>query len=78
MNKSILAMKSVAYYSGWGGIEIKGIEYGIEDYVLCISNAWYGKPNTHRVKIYYDKNDVPYFKIHGHKIPMDECIRMGV
>ena len=29
--KDILQMETIAYYSGFNGLEIKGIEYGIED-----------------------------------------------
>ena len=32
--------ESIAYYSGLNGLEIKGFEYGIEDYVYCVSGAW--------------------------------------
>lgn len=32
--------ESIAYYSGLNGLEIKGIEYGIDDYVYCVSGAW--------------------------------------
>ena len=32
--------ESIAYYSGLNGLEIKGIEYGINDYVYCVSGAW--------------------------------------
>lgn len=31
--------KSIAYYSGLNGLEIKGIEYGINDFIYCISNC---------------------------------------
>lgn len=34
--------ESVAYYSGFNGLEIKGIEYGIDDYLYCVSGCWYG------------------------------------
>lgn len=34
--------ESIAYYSGLNGLEIKGIEYGIDDYVYCVSGCWYG------------------------------------
>ena len=34
--------ESVAYYSGLNGLEIKGIENGIDDYVYCVSGAWGG------------------------------------
>lgn len=35
--------ESIAYYSGFNGIEIKGIENGICDYVYCVTGAWRGK-----------------------------------
>jgi hypothetical protein len=34
--------ESIAYYSGLNGLEIKGIEYGINDLVYCASDCWYG------------------------------------
>lgn len=34
--------ESIAYYSGLNGLEIKGIECGIDDFVYCVSGAWGG------------------------------------
>lgn len=34
--------ESIAYYSGLNGLEIKGIEYGINDFVYWVSGCWYG------------------------------------
>lgn len=31
--------ESIAYYSGLNGLEIKGIENGIDDYVYCVSGG---------------------------------------
>lgn len=70
--------ESVAYYSGLNGLEIKGIEYGINDYIYSVSGSWYGKPEYHKSKIMYSAKGDPYFRIHGYRIPLDECIRMGV
>ena len=67
--------ESFAYYSGLGGVEFKHIEYGIEDYIYCVSGAWTSKKSYHKLKIYYD-NDNSYVKLHGYKIPMNECIKM--
>ena len=67
--------KSFAYYSGFSGLELKHIEYGIDDYIYCVSGAWTGKPSYHKLKIHYGEND-SYIKLHGYKIPMSECIRM--
>lgn len=75
--KDILQMKTIAYYSGFNGLEIKDIEHGIDNYVLCVSGAWCGKPKPHRLKIYYTSASA-YIKIHGYRVPLDECIRTGV
>lgn len=75
--------ESIAYYSGLNGLEIKGIEYGINDFIYCVSGCWYGgkaAQRFHRCKIYYPANgkDGAFFRVDGYKIPLDECIRMGV
>ena len=75
--KDILKMETIAYYSGFNGLEIKGIEYGIDDHVLCVSGAWNGKPKPHRLKIYYTSENA-FIKLHGYRVPLDECIRTGV
>lgn len=43
--------ESVAYYSGLNGLEIKGIEYGINDFVYCVSGCWYGGKAARRFQI---------------------------
>lgn len=77
--EKILSLPSVAYYSGLHGLEIKKIEYGNNDYVLCVSGAW-GPPRlqgVHRVKVNYTKAGVPFIRVNGWTIHLDECIRMG-
>ena len=68
--------KAVAYYSGLNGLEINGIEYGINDYLYCTSGAWAGKKQYHRLKINYSINGNAFVKIHGYKISLNECIRI--
>nr|DAW94519.1 MAG TPA: hypothetical protein [Caudoviricetes sp.] len=70
--------ETIAYYSGLNGLEIRGIEHGMEDYVYCVSGAWGGSKGFHRCKVYYSVNESPFFKVHGYKVPLDECIRTGV
>lgn len=70
--------KPVAYYSGLGGVEIHGIEYGINDYIYCTSGAWSSKKSHHKLKINYNLNGDAYIILHGYRIPLNECIRMGV
>ena len=80
MSKKEICMEnsSFAYYSGFGGLEFKYIEYGIDDYIYCVSGSWYGKPKYHKLKIYCDPagNGNDYIKLHGYKIPLSDCIRM--
>lgn len=44
----ILDMPTIAYWSGLDGLEIKDIEYGINDYALCVSGAWYAGNSERR------------------------------
>lgn len=68
---------SFAYYSGFGGVEFKHIEYGVNDYVYLISGAWTTNKSYHKLKVYYDDDDGDYIKLNGCKIPFNECIRMN-
>ena len=70
-----LENESFAYYSGFRGLEFKKIEYGIEDYIFCVSGSWNGKPKYHKLKVYYN-NDSSYIKLYGYKILLSDCIRM--
>lgn len=77
MKKSnIMNMESIAYYSGFHGLEVKTIEHGIEDYLFCVSGAWSTKQKCHKLKIYYD-NSGAFVRLHGHRVKLDECIRMS-
>ena len=69
---------ATAYYSGLGGLEIHGIEYGTNDYIICTAGAWIGKKTYHKLKIYYDTNGGAFVRLHGYRIPLNECIRMGI
>ena len=80
MNKREYCLKNpaIAYDTGLNGLEIHGIEYGMEDYIYCVSGALYGAKAFHRVKVQYAWNGEAFFRVHGYRIPLDECIRMGV
>ena len=79
MNKREYCIKNpaIAYYSGLNGLEIHGIEYGIEDYIYCVSGAWGGGKAFQRFKIQYTRNGAAFFRVHGYRVPLDDCIRMG-
>ena len=66
--------ESIAYYSGLNGLEIKGID----NFVYCVSGAWGGGKAFHRCKIQYTRKGAAFFRVRGYKIPLDECIRIGV
>lgn len=69
--------KSFAYWSWYWWIELKHIEYWINDYIYRIDNAWYPSKwiRYHKSKVFY-ANDWAYFKAYGVKIYLDDCIRM--
>lgn len=71
-----ISNKTIAYYSGVGGLEVRAIEYGAEDYMYCIANAWHGKPTFHKLKINYGKNGGDYIRLHGYKMPLADFIRV--
>lgn len=66
-----------AYYSGFSGLEIKEIQYGIEDYIIFVAGAWCSKKSVHRSRIRYTAAGRAYFMYNGSRIPLDECIRKG-
>lgn len=68
---------SIAYYSGFGGFEIKHIMYSFHDVVYAVSGAWTAHKSYHRLKIRYTAKGSPYVILHGCRIPLDECIRMN-
>lgn len=72
--QAVLGKQTVAYHSSQGGIEIKEILYGIEDYVAYVRGAWNGKGSVHKAKLHYETK-VPYFISNGIRVPLDECIR---
>ena len=73
-----IAKPSAAYYSGFGGIEIKEIEYGIDDHVVFLANAWvkHDHKDVHRAKIHYGIGDKCFFMFNKTRIYFDECLRI--
>lgn len=59
------------YEMGLFGIEIKQVEYGIEDYILFVDYMG----GAHRAKV-HDETERFYFNFMGHRIHLDECIRV--
>ena len=70
--EEVFDMKTIAYYSGYSGIEIKAIN---SERVLCVSGSFGSRKiqKVHNVKIY--DGEKPYFVVDGHRIPLDECLK---
>ena len=76
MEKSkAMEKKSVGYWSTLGGVELKDIEYGIDDYALVVSGAWIGKQKMHRLKIHYTVDD-GYIRVYGLRLHFSDCLRV--
>ena len=71
-----LSHDSIAYASCLGGVEIKGILYGIHNCIYAVSNAWFGTRSYHCVRLHDTASGRQFFQIHGQRIYLDECIRM--
>lgn len=71
--KEIQQAPMVAVWSsGLVGLEIKGMEYGMEDRVLCV---WTGDDSAHQCKVRSGRRG-PYFLFHGRRVYLDECWRV--
>lgn len=75
--ETLLSMKTEGYWSAIGGVEVKEIkDEDCEQYVYCISNAWGGEKQAHRVKVQYSRKDSePFVVVHGYRLYMRDCMR---
>ena len=74
VQKTCESRATIAYYSGMGGLEIRHIEYGIEDHVYLVAGCYGGKRTYHRLKIHYDTADC-YIRLYGCKYKLSDFIR---
>lgn len=75
----VLILPCIAYYSGFGGIEIKNICYDCgETYIIYVAGAWCSNKTVHRTKVYYTIGGNDYFLYKGNRIPLNECIRRDI
>ena len=86
-----LSQKTIAVSSEMGGIEVKAIEYGINDYLYCVSNCLCDNEDLrryHHVQIHYEfslenEDSRPYVKLLGadrkyQRVYLDEMMRTEV
>lgn len=74
--QKVIKMPVIAYWTDFGGIEVKGIEYGIEDYLTCVSLANTETPRVHYLKIKTTQGGRPYVIIYGHNLYLDQCLKV--
>lgn len=69
-------LETVAYISACGGLEIKKIIYGINDYILCVSGTWTSKKAYHKLMIKYNAAGDAYIMLQGYKLLLSDAIRV--
>ena len=67
--QNYLNKSTIGYWCDWMGIELKDIEYGINDYAIIVIQ----EKSVHRVKIYYGIRE--YIIIYGRRLYFDECLK---
>lgn len=70
-NNPVCAM----YSFGYTGLEIHGIEYGLDDYIIYKYTDGEKVYSYHKSKIQYTTNGNAYFVWRGRRIHLSECIR---
>ena len=75
-SKSRFTGAPVAYYRGFGGLEVYDIVYGIYDTVLFTLNAWYGRVSYHSARVRYNAHDDAYFLAAGQRVYLRECLHI--
>lgn len=69
------AHETVATCSCLNGLAIKGIEFGIDDYVYCESGLLSGRKKYHRLKVLYTPDDMAYIRLWGRRVYMADCLK---
>jgi hypothetical protein len=66
---------SIAYYSGFNGLEVKAIIRGKSNEIYAISNAWAHNKKYHRLRI-YKNNKGEYIRLHGYICYLQDFIKI--
>lgn len=65
----------IAHANLFGGLEVRFVEYGTDDYLYIISGVCSGKRKYHRVKVKYTKNS-SYVVLYGQRCKLSEFLRV--
>ena len=74
--EEVIKMPALAYWTDFGGIEVKDIQYGTEDYLTCVSLVTTDHPRVHYLKIKTSMGGRPYVIIYGHNMYLDQCLKV--
>lgn len=69
-----LKAPAIGYYSGLGGLAIKRIEYGVDDFAVFTAGEFTGRKTAHKARIDYS-GKAPFFKFAGVRVRFDEIMR---
>lgn len=69
--------ETVAYWSDMMGIEVKGVETGIEDYLLVVAGTNTSTPTSHRLKVYSDSKGNGYIRLYGRRYKLEDCLTVA-
>ena len=76
LKKQYENVKTFAVCDKFGGIELKDILYGIEDYVIFAAGTMGSVASYHKAKVYYGGSG-GFFKYRGRRIRLDECLKVN-
>ncbi len=66
---------TVAYHSDLGGIEIKHIAYGINDFIYLTVGTCTRHITCHKLKIHYERK-IPYIRLYGNRYRLSNFLRV--
>lgn len=67
--------RTVAYYSGLGGVEVRHISYGINGFIYLIAGVWGNNRSYHKLKIHYG-HKYAYIKLYGYRCRLSDFIKV--
>lgn len=71
-----LNAQTVAVSNSCGGLEVKAIEYDIDDSIVFVADSWRNKPTVHRARISTDPKGRDYFMFECTRVYMDEILKV--
>lgn len=72
------SLPTIAYWSTLGGVEVKDVEFGDENYIEVVAGTFACQRTAHRLKVYYSVTKGPYVKLFGTRLYTRECIRNNI